>query len=96
MEVSLREAVEPSGIGADKPRPMSVHALGRAAVEREIRAPSELPALEEVAVLRNAVAHGRPADLDAERALTYARVVQQLMISIALAQGRTIWDQDGQ
>ncbi len=47
-------------------------------------------------MLRNAVAHGRPADLDAERALTYARVVQQLMISIALAQGRTIWDQDGQ
>lgn len=94
LEASLREAVEQSANGGREPRVMSARALGRVAVERGILALSELPALEEVALLRNAVVHGKPTQLDAERALEYARVVQQLLVSIALAQGRTIFHED--
>ena len=90
LERALREALETDfPDGHSRRRFASARELARRAVELEFITPSESAAFADIAVLRSLIAHGRPADLDADRALSYASVVRQLMISISLAQGRT-------
>lgn len=88
LEQVLRAALD-EPVGRTGRAILSVPAMGRLALERGLLAPGELDALREVATLRNAVAHVRAEDLDANRALAYARVVRQIMIAIRLAQGLT-------
>jgi len=93
LEKVLREAIDVSqGNGRTPSRPSSVRALARQAVEQGLITPSEFSAFEDVSVLRNLVAHAKPVELDAARALEYAKLVRQLIISISLAMGRTVED----
>lgn len=93
LERVLRDAVEPVQVnGQMTRRRSSVRPLARQAVERGILAPTELAAFDDVAALRNVVSHQRADDLDVLRALSYAGLVQQLIMSIHLATGRTVAD----
>lgn len=67
-------------------RPVTARQLVRRAVERGLIAPSEVAAFDDVAVLRNVVAHGGTAELDKARALSYASLVRLLIHSVLSAQ----------
>ena len=91
LEKVLRDALDGApGDGRPRRRLTSVRELVRRAGERGLMTPSEAAAFDDVVVLRNIVAHGGTADLDANRALSYASLVRQLIASILLAQGRNI------
>lgn len=91
LERVLREALEPQSPGNHAPgRLSSIRQLARQAVDQRLIAPSELAALDDVTVLRNVVAHRRAVELDEERALAYASLIRQLIISVSLARGQTM------
>jgi hypothetical protein len=95
LERVLRDAVgatEFPGRGGKPARFTSARELARRAEEQGIISGSELAAFDDVAVLRNVVAHGENADLDKDRVLEYADLVRKLIISISLESGRTMLD----
>ena len=93
LDRELRDAVEPTQVKGQPTRKISsVRPLARRAVDGGILAPSELAAFDDVTAIRNAVSHQRVEDLDVDRALAYAELVQQLIISIRLSTGRTVAD----
>lgn len=95
LEKVLRDALETDiRDGQAARRFTSARELARRAVKRGFITLSEAAALDDVAVLRNLIAHGRTTDLDADRALSYAAIVRQLINSILLAQNRIIDDND--
>jgi hypothetical protein len=93
LERVLRDAVDKvDGDGQKPTRPVSVRALARRAVELGLMSAPELSAFDDVAVLRNVIAHGGTTELDKGRALAYADVVRQLIISLSIGNGRTAID----
>jgi len=85
LERVLRETLETD---TDKHRrPAYVRELVRRAVEKGLIAPSEALVFDDVAVLRNLVAHSSTADLDVQRALSYCAIIGVLIES--LTRGRT-------
>jgi len=78
QEVSSRDSED----SAASDRLVSVRTLARRALDQEILTPSEFAALEDFTVLRNIVAHGGPDDIDEQRALSYARLVSQLIVRL--------------
>jgi hypothetical protein len=95
LERVLRDAVigaDGGNAGGRPTRFVSVRALARKALEQGVISQPELAAFDDVAVLRNVVAHGDNADLDKERALSYVDLVRQLIISISIGTGRTVLD----
>jgi hypothetical protein len=87
LEKILRESVESaSGVEVEPRRPISVRTLARRALDLRLITQSEFAALNDLAVLRNIVAHGGAAaeDIDADRALGYAQTVRQLITSVLL------------
>lgn len=95
LERVLRDAVvsvDGEGAGGRPTRFLSARALARKAREQGLISQPELAAFDDVAVLRNVVAHGDNADLDKERALAYVDLVRQMIISIAIGTGRTVLD----
>lgn len=86
LEKALRYTVESaSGLEATPRRPTSIRTLARRALDLKLITEPEFAALEDLAVLRNAIAHGGTTeDLDTDRALNYAETVRQLITSILL------------
>jgi hypothetical protein len=85
LERVLRETLETD---TDKRRrPAYVRELVRRAVEKGLIAPSEALVFDDVAVLRNLVAHSSTADLDVQRALSYCAIIGVLIE--LLTRGRT-------
>ena len=91
LERVLRDAVD-TGDSDGRSRPASVRVLARKALEQRIISAAEFSAFDDLAAVRNVVAHRGDDSLDKERALSYAGLVQQFIISIALETGRTIQD----
>jgi hypothetical protein len=86
LEKVLRESLESTPEGeVEIRRPASIRTLARRALDQKLITQSEFAALEDLVVLRNIVTHGGSAgDLDADRALSYAEIVRQLITSILL------------
>jgi hypothetical protein len=84
LEKALREALQANPDNGQAPRrPTSVRAIGRRALEQGLITPAAFAALDDITVLRNIVAHAGTVDLDADRALAYAEIVRQLIISVS-------------
>jgi hypothetical protein len=93
LERVLRETFEKEpGDGRAPRRPVTARQLVHQAVTRGTLSPSEAAAFDDVAVLRNVVAHGGTTDLDAARALSYASLVRLLINSILSTQGQATND----
>jgi hypothetical protein len=93
LERVLRDAVDTDEIdGLSPSRPASVRVLARKALKQRIISAAEFSAFDDLAAVRNVVAHRGDDSLDKDRALSYAGLVQQFIISIALETGRTIQD----
>jgi len=91
LEMVLRNGLEEQYLKEVAPqrRFASARQLARFAVKRGLITESEAAAFDDVAVVRNLIAHGQARDIDAERALYYVSIVRQLMISIWLSLGQT-------
>ncbi len=89
LEHVLRSALGQETVRASGRRIHSARELGELATSRGLLTDGERAAFNELVALRNAVAHVRPADLDADAAISYARVAMQVMIAVLLEQGRT-------
>jgi len=90
LEMVLRNGLEEQYLKEVAPqrRFASARQLARFAVKRGLITESEAAAFDDVAVVRNLIAHGQARDIDAERALYYVSIVRQLMISIWLSLGQ--------
>lgn len=83
LERVLRETFEKEPDDGRTPRrPVTARQLVHQAVKHGMLSPSEAAAFDDVAVLRNLVAHSGTTDLDAARALSYASLVRFLINSI--------------
>lgn len=88
LEHLLRRLVDvPRDHRGQRPGFLNLRALGRLAVEQGLLTENEASALDELAVVRNAVAHSSDQVISFERALEYAELVKQLAISLAVATG---------
>lgn len=95
LEEELRRTVRTTGQERSRYRgTISARNLARMAVEQGLLTPSEAAAVDDVAVVRNVLSHeGASNEFDADRALSYAAVVSQLIKSIvSAAQGPAAQD----
>lgn len=95
LERTLRVAVnsaESPGRDGDAVKFISARQLARKARDQGIISSAELFAIDEIAGLRNVIAHEGNVDIDKERALSYADLVRQLLFSISLGTKRNFWD----
>lgn len=93
LERLLRLAVQDvADDGKRSNRVLSTRALARRAAEQGIISAPELAAFDDVAVLRNVVAHQGRNDLDKERAMEYVDLVRRLLIAVSIGSRRTILD----
>lgn len=86
LEMVLRNGLEEQYLKEVAPqrRFASARQLARFAVKRGLITESEAAAFDDVAVVRNLIAHGQARDIDAERALYYVSIVRQLMIYLTV------------
>jgi len=86
LEMVLRNELEEQYLKTVAPQRhfASARQLARFAVKRGLITESEAAAFDDVAVVRNLIAHGQARDIDAERALSYVSIVRQLMIYLTV------------
>lgn len=90
LEHLLRRVVDvPRDNRGQRPGFLNLRALGRLAVQQGLLPENEASVLDELAVVRNAVAHSSDEVISFERAIEYAELVKQLAISLSLATGTT-------
>jgi hypothetical protein len=91
LEEELRRTVRATGQERSRYRgTISARNLARIAVEQGLLTPSEAAAVDDVAIIRNVLSHEEASnDFHADRALSYAVVVSQLIKSIASAAERS-------
>ena len=93
LEHLLRRLVDvPLDDRGRRPGFTNMRTLGRLAVQQGLLPDNEAVVLDELAVVRNAVAHSSDEVISFERAIEYAELVRQLAISLSLATGRSSLD----
>lgn len=90
LENLLRKFVDvPTPSNGRRPTFVNMRTLGRLAVEQGLLSSNEAAVLDELAVVRNAVAHSSEEVISFEKAVEYADLVQQLAFSLGRAIGHT-------
>jgi hypothetical protein len=92
LEALLRDAVGPHTRDGGSPRGLGMRALIREAVRQKWLSQEEASALEELAYLRNRVAHEPDTAITTDTALWYANLSAEVATAIHHASGRTTAD----
>jgi hypothetical protein len=91
LESLLRNSIDAPD-GQLGPRFVPMRTLGRLAVDQQILTKREASVLDELAYLRNRVAHESEEQISQEAAIRYADAVSDVAIAVNLALGRTHLD----